>query len=393
MSEEDDAFLDDLDQGPAFCGRVSCGVTRGGHKIWYVRSNGAFGQCTASPALKFQAVAGGSYSPYIVTAGHCGEPTDDESWWHGGRYRENTSTIQSYFDIWEARSDPEYSLGTEVANSTELPGIARGDVQVFGAGWHMSSNLLMTSLTTSSHITSIANLSVNDEVCLTALYTSGCDKIENVGWVKTVDGKSVRNLAIVRGSYDAIGGDSGGPLYMKWNSSVIAGFHQGSKTNWIGQEFQLFSQASYLDQGNLGFTDVVAPPRDGIRDFVQNLYWRVLNRISTAPNYWYWASVMQADCFGNAGSVATAFLDSPDMHASVPLTSYENARIRIEYLYRGFLSRESTGGNREVWADMLWNAPNREAMWDSIILAFAQSPNFADRLNGAGSFVDGAVCA
>jgi hypothetical protein len=386
-------------QGAAPCGDWWCGAPRGGH---YVRfsSNGSGFVCTASPAVR---VWIGSWRYYHLTAGHCGTTSEDEPFYMGGRYDGSLASVAAHFGIAPSLGVGSSFLGNEWRNTTERAGNARGDFMLFGTGTgssgqsnHTTNNQLMTTGTTSVRSAGPVPLAVNDDICISAPLTRAkCDKIDNLGWVKTIDGKEIRDLAAVRGGYDAQGGDSGAPIYLKDHPQIFVGVHSGSKVNTFGQRFQLFSQASLIGSStnNLGVSNVSVVSADGKRDYVQNMYFRNLNRVPDVGGFNYWYGVLAPCNTATASTVAAGVLGSTEFRTRVPVTSLNRAQIRVEYAYRTYFGRTADAGGMAYWSNSLWNASDKEAQWNAILAGFANSTEFHNRVNGIGTSTDGAICA
>lgn len=243
----------------------------------------------------------------------------------------------------------------------------------------------------STHQLGIAVLSVGDSVCVNGQYTGGCDKIDDLGWSKTIDGKAHSSLGITRGVYDTIDGDSGGPLYVQNSPHIIAGYVQGSKRNWAGSQYQTFSQANLLDYSNLGLTNIASPPAHGVRDYVQALYMRGLGRVPDSGGYWHFAGIVQSDCPNGAKVAARSILGSPEFKNRVPLTSRARAEIRVEIAYRTLLGRRGDSGGLAHFTSILWSNPT-ESDWNSVVESMLSSPEFQHRLTGRHLTVDGWIC-
>jgi len=265
-----------------------------------------------------------------------------------------------------------------------------------GPSTHTTNNLMMTSETTGVRTAGPVTLSVGESICISAPLTRAkCDEIDNLGWVKQspgTDNKKIHDLVAVRGGYNAQGGDSGAPIYLENHVQIFVGIHHGSKVNLFGQRFQLFSQASLIDNGNLGIAAVSVVQADGKRDFVQNMYFRNLNRVPDVGGFNYWYGRLSSCTVSTASAVAGGFLASAEFRGRVPVTTLNRARIRVEYAYRTYFGRTADSGGMTYWANSLWAASNKEARWNAILNGFSQSTEFYNRVHGIGTFMDGAIC-
>jgi hypothetical protein len=344
-----------------------------------------------------------------LTAGHCGEPTQTNTYYSLAMEGASLDASDHFEIVYRRNSSTQ--IGSEWRNSLELAGDAWGDfalITTLGVD-RSGTNLMMTSSSTTTRVTSLGTVSVGSDVCISVPHvdTPLCDEVENIGWTKTVDGKEVTQLAITRGSYEGEKGDSGGPLYRQGAPHILAGVHQGEKTNWIGQTFQLFSRATLIDDSpNLNLADVTAMNTDGRRDFVQGMYYRNLNRTPDWAGYNYWRNIVLNTCtLQKARDVAWSFMNSTEFNNRFPITTgtytnkVKNAELRVWYAYRTYYGRNPDAAGLAYWLDTILigqginvSAAAATQRWLDIIWSFGQGVEFTSRVNGPTASVDGAVC-
>ena len=293
------------------------------------------------------------------------------------------------------------SIGSEWRNTLEQSGQARGDLLLAYSSRTKNSNLMLTTATTSTRVTAIkAPLGVGTQICVSLPHSNvDCDTVDDIGFTKTVQGKSVIDLAATRGGYEGEGGDSGGPVYIQGSPHIWAGSHHGSKVDNLGRTFQLFSMAHLIDDGNLGIHSFRMDPTNGREDFLQNLYMRLLNRTPDYAGFTYWYGQMSSCNATSASGVAESFLQASEFKNRFPMTGStankrSNAGMRLWYAYRTFFGRDPDSGGMAFWLDSIL-APSgySEGTWDWVTTAFGDATEFSNRVNGIGVMpVDGWIC-
>ena len=388
------------DQGSAVCGRWWCGAPRGGHHT----DLDPGGNCTWAGAIRIQLTRGGSWFRRHLTAGHCGDP-DERNTYFNFAMDGTGSNISQNLEV-EYRRDSSTRIGIEDRNSTAREGEAWGDFSLIFSPSEdrAANNLLMTGLTTYARVTSLAAVSVGTRVCISVPHTSNprCDDVDDIGFTKTIDGKDVINLAATRGSYEGRGGDSGGPLYREGAPNYLVGVHQGAKRLLSGRNYQVFSRVSLIDNSpNLGINLIAAMPTDGRRDFIQGLYFRALNRVPDRGGFLNFRNHLSSCTLQRARDVgwsillSTEFKNRHRVTAGSRTAKINHAHMRIVHAYRALLGRNPDPGGMTHWLNHMIvgiDAGQAQARWSDVVFGLIHSQEFRNRVFGPTASVDGPVC-
>lgn len=390
------------DQGAAACGRFWCGAPKGGHIVRFKVGSNYF-LCSWAAGLRVKPNGTSVWKTNLQTAGHCGDTSHDEIYYNY-QNEGQSKTPSTHFGIVNTTA-PNDTIGTEWRNSTERAGDAWGDYSLVSASATYTSNLILTGNTTTARVTVLTPVAADLDVCISARSTGvKCDEVDDIGWVKDFDGKQVTHLAITRGSYDAVGGDSGATMFVQGVPSHLAGSHSGWKTNWLGLKYQLFSRVTLIDNSpNMNITSVIPVATDGRRDFIAGLYTRSLNRLPDNGGYNYWRYNVMSTCnLANAKVTAESFLLGQEFKNRFPVTfgtvaqKKENAKLRVYYAYRTFFGRDPDSSGLNWWYGHVMvngiNSGNPEGAWGTVVWSFSNSGEFANRVSGPTALADGAIC-
>ena len=388
------------DQFSLPCGRWWCGAPRGGKYTDFTPGP----KCTWTGAIQVQFVSRGPWVHRHLTAGHCGEP-DDINTFHNLAMRGTGSAAAQNLEI-VYRRDDSTKIGIENRNSIVRAGDAWGDFMLVSSlsDGRSANNLVMTGLTTYSRVTTIGTVSVGTRVCISAPHISvpRCDTVDDIGFSKTTDGKRVTRLAATRGSYEGQGGDSGAPLYREGAPNVLVGIHQGSARDRLGRNYQVFSRASLIDDSpNMGV--IVAAPigTDGARDFIQNLYFRALNRAPDLGGFRNFRNHLSSCTLQRARDVGWSVLISDEFKNRHPINrgtrgaKIAHAELRLIHAYRSLFGRAVDSSGSRTWMNILIGGIDSglpESRWWDVLNALINSQEFTNRVFGPTASVDGRVC-